>query len=596
MKKNQRDLTQEEKEYLQNFVVSFADPALMRALVMDALPDETVSVNATFGVETAFHYFDKNSKSHKIYIGTDYEKLNDSLGDRNEIKQYVLALLIHELGHANFTHIDGKAINDACQAEGIPFQLWNAAEDARIEIKMRQLIMDKIDINYMFGWEKWLPNPEESADMSPEAILLTMINCENTRPVNAIRAKRVGHYYTRFVNAADSFEIIDILKEWRDEFYPPSMGLSNMVGLSGMMGNGTPSPGSAGTSGLNSSMQAMLNALQEAAAQVAQALGSGQELPLPGTSGDASTALACMNGEIDLDALEQMSMSIADAIKESQEATQQFRSKGKFGDITIEEASNTDTIFKGDPRTYLEDEYKTILKHFNKVLTPSETHREQRSPTRTLNIKSLGLTKSSPNTQNIYKRKEVNKHEKGKKILFVLDLSGSMGGYAADSQRTIALAANQLAKKTKYSIDLIGTKVLGRRSLHQAISLPTEDNYVLAIHANGHSEGIADAVTSSKKFFNSKDVVVFITDGDIHDKEVSKKFFEKHIRPETMSVGMYVGKSGYNHDMESWFNFFINDEKVSDAVEKLVHLVMHGKQQKDKKRHNDTVSRGGLKR
>lgn len=588
MDNQRKDLTQEEKEYLQNFVISFADPALMRALVMDVLPDETVSVNATYGVETAFHYFDKNLKEHKIYIGTNYDKLNDSLNSRDEIKQYVLALLIHELGHANFTNLDGKRINEICQAERIPFQLWNTAEDARIEIKMRQLIIDKIDVNYMFGWEKWLPNPEESADMSPEAILLTMINCENTRPVNAIRAKRVGQYYTRFVNAADSFEIIDILKEWRDEFYPPSMGVSNT------MGKGT--PGTTGMNGLEGSMEAMLNALQEADNQIAQALGNGEGLPIPGASGDASTALACLNGDIDIQALEQISVSVADAVKEHIEASEQFRCKGNFGDITIEEASNTDTIFKGTPRAYLDDEYKIVLKHFNKILSPSETYRAQRTPTRTLNIKSLGLTKSSPNTQNIYKRKEINKHEKGKRILFVLDLSGSMGGYAADSQRTIALAANELAKKTKYSIDLIGTKVIKGKSLHQAISLPVEEKNILAINANGSAEGIADAVTSSKKFFNSKDVVIFVTDGDIHDKEVNKKFFEKHIQAGTMSVGMYVGKSGHNEEMEKWFNFFINETRVSDAIEKLVHLVMHGKQKKDKKRIDSSAMRGNPKR
>lgn len=578
-----RNLTEEQKEYLRDFVVSFADPALVRAMVMDIVPTDTVTVNATYGVETAFHYYDHGSKEHKIFIGTDYETLNDSLDNRNEVKQYVLALMVHELGHANYTDLDGKAITKACEKERIPFPLWNTAEDARIEIKMRQLILDNMGINYLFGWEKWLPNPEESADMSPEAILLTMINCENTRPVNAIRAKRVGQYYTRFVNAKDSFEIIDILKEWRDEFYPPNHNMMNEYGK--------------GMSGEEAAMMAMQAALEQAQAQINQALGNKGDgtKPMPGTSGDESMSVGCQTGEIDVDALESSSMSITQAVKEHRELTQQIRCPGNFGDVTIDDASNSDQIFKGSPGHYLEDEYDLILKHFRKILNPSETQRAQRTPTKTLNIKALGLTKSSPNTQNIYKKKEKNKHEKGKRIVFVLDLSGSMGGYAAFSQRTIALAANELAKKSKYSIDLIGSKVLEGKSLYQAISLPYDEKDILSMEANGEAEGIGYAVSHSKRYFASKDVVIFITDGDIHDKKVSKEFFKKYISPWATSIGVFVGgHQRHNEKMADWFDFFIKDEKVSNAVEKFVHIIMHGKEKKEPKNPiaNRTYTRG----
>ncbi|MDD4969893.1 MAG: hypothetical protein PHT07_10745 [Paludibacter sp.] len=567
MLKIKKNLTEEEQTYLRDFVVSFADPALVRAMVMDIVPEDTVTVNATYGVETAFHYYDHGAKEHKIFIGTDYESLHDSLDDRDQVKQYVLALLVHELGHANYTDLDGKAISEECKKEKIPFALWNTAEDARIEIKMRQLILDKIDINYMFGWEKWLPNPQESADMSPEAILLTMINCENSRPVNAIRAKRVGQYYTRFVNASDSFEVIDILKEWRDEFYSPSHNMMNDM--------------SKGMSGEDAAMQAMQAALQEALSQMNQALGGKGNQSVPGPSGDETVSVGCQTGEIDINALEAASLSITRAMQEQRELNQQIRCKGNFGDVAIEEASNTDKIFKGEPKFYLKDEYELILKHFRKILTPIETNRAQRMPTRTLNVKALGLTKSSPNTQNIYKKKEQHKNEKGKKILFVLDLSGSMGGYAVYSQRTIALAANTLAKNSRYSIDLIGSKVLNDVSLHQAISLPYDDKNILAMEANGESEGIADAVTNSKQYFASKDIVIFITDGDIHDKKVSKKFFQKYINPAAKTIGVFVGgHDGHNHKMADWFDYFIKDESVSAAVEKFVHIIMHGKEKK----------------
>ena len=195
---------------------------------------------------------------------------------------------------------------------------------------------------------------------------------------------------------------------------------------------------------------------------------------------------------------------------------------------------------------------------------------------------------TDPGGTKLYRRnRETNKKNK-KNIMFVLDLSGSMSGHPVRSARTLLLGANKIAQKNKHlNITVLGSKV-NTSDMYQTIKLPANENSLLSVEADGGSEGIGYAIENSSKEVSKNDIVVFLTDGNIHDKEISKQFIGKHLKHDAISVGIYCGNGDiHNKDMKNWFDELIVRENMSDIIERVVEIANGEKPKIVKHFHED---------
>jgi hypothetical protein len=615
------DLSAEDYIALESFIEDFVDPAAIRAMFLNTFPKEKVEIKASMSLSTAATKYDAETKTHHVYIGADHKDINGLESDIS-VKKYALSLLIHEFGHSLYTELDMKKILSKCKDVGIPFSLFNLAEDARIEIKMKKLIFDSVKLKYMYGWEEWLSTPEENSNMSAESILFSMINTENSKAFTlSPKASLVGRFYDRFIKAKDSIEVIDILKEWKDIFHPEQDQKNQQCN---QQGKGKPSAGKGGSATGDGQkgdkqMEQLENAIAGLMQQIAEdnppkseadgggakeegkkneekgrdKAGAGENETDDASDDKAIRELGATSNtrnfnDIAISAMLRESQALASAldrrslgVKEvseykPEEGRREFNTNARFGDTTIVEASNTEAIFqlKNGDGPYFKEEYSKIVSLLKKMKETKNKTLSTRAPSRKMNIKSMAHIRSSPNTTKLYKEERKIDKRSGKKILFILDLSGSMGGKPVDSQRTIMLAMNELAAKKEFEIEIIASKVAGSKSLYQTLRLPCDPSLLLSMRADGDAEGIRYAVDKNKKMFEGKDAVVFITDGRIHDKEISKAHLSDVIKNGIVSVGMYVGREGiYNKKMADWFDVLVTNNDLVSAVENLVDVL-----------------------
>jgi uncharacterized protein with von Willebrand factor type A (vWA) domain len=551
-----------DRNKLNDYVINYGNPSYFKVLMMDILPPEGVTIRASAEASTAFHMYDARKKQHIIYLGTNHEEI-DGLETKKDIIDYSLSLTIHELGHAHYTTRDRDAMQQRLKETGIPFALLNLAEDARIEKLMKDLTKKMGGGELFFDWERWLKTPEGKADMSAEAILFAIINTEDTKPIYAPKANRVSEYYVRFISAKDTFEVIDILVEWRDEFHPKEKNNKKNEEEQQQQ--------------QSQSMQNSLQNLENAITEINPRRGNGDNPALRNLEDMANSMMSQEEIENLIDELESSSMSVEDGHKP--EADKQAPAQDKGKNNTIMECSNTDTIFNqnGKKGEIFVDEYNDIMTNLKKMKQESKKTIETREPSREINARRLGLIKNNPNTTKLYKKKVVESNKKGKSILLVLDLSGSMNGAPIDAQRTIALACNELARKNKrLAIDMMGSKTMGGKSLYQVVTLPSNSDALMSISAGGN-EGIAYALQKNTSLLKKKDAIVFITDGHLDSKEISKEHIGKYLSPKTKTIGLYVGREkSFNEDMKEWFDYTINATSVSAAVEQMVSVIEKG--------------------
>lgn len=560
---------------LEEYANKYGTPAYMKTLMLGLLPKDKVAIKATPSMGTAMHMYDKRTRRHNIYLGTKHEGIN-GLESEEGIFDYSLSLMVHELGHAIYTtrekSIGDTEVNllDRLKEEEIPFALLNLAEDARIEVKMKQLCKEKSGFPFQYGWERWLATPQESANMSAEAILFAYINTENNPGFSVPKAMRVSEYYTEFCRAKDTFEVVDILVRWKKEFYDEM------------------SP--------DAQRQAMENALSALAQSIREANPGAAQEPQPLSDRNLEDMEPGMLDEQELQALiddmDASSIDISQVSPGMGDRRAPVKLEGSTN--TIEECSNTEDIFnpQNPPGEIFKDEYAKTISFLRKIKSESKREMATRTPTAELNLRGLGMFKSNPNTAKLYKKKVTDNKKTAKRILMVLDLSGSMDGMPIDAQRTILLACNELTRKNKdFKVDVVGSWTKGRAE-YQTIRLPANSDALLSIHTGG-GEGIAHMIQKNTAFLKEKDVIVFITDGCLDSKEVSKKHIGKHLSKNTQTVGLYVGdERHYNKEMQTWFDAMIFEESVSTAIEKLVSVINGSKKLFTK---NATIGTTGAK-
>ena len=128
--------------------------------------EENYEIRIHKNFPTACWRWDEKERKHKILIG-----LGNGLKEKFEkFPEYMKSFGFHEFSHSLHTPRNIESINETLRKKGIPFELYNLFEDARIEHLWRKKFGRK------FSWTK--VEEEQLKDLM-QKIRKTLGNCEN---------------------------------------------------------------------------------------------------------------------------------------------------------------------------------------------------------------------------------------------------------------------------------------------------------------------------------------------------------------------------------------------------------------------------------
>ena len=239
--------------------------------------------------------------------------------------------------------------------------------------------------------------------------------------------------------------------------------------------------------------------------------------------------------------------------------------EGTSGDIFSEAKFPKGDILKG--------ELKKVEAELAKIKGESKTKKVATDePNPAFDEVNLAFVDIDPSGE-MYSENKVKKQKKAKiKIVVMMDFSGSMGGYPAHAQRTLSLALNRLVKaSSKMDITLIGTKVGNRTPIIHAVKLPANENDLIHSVADGAAEGITEGLKLNKERLKKADHVVFMTDGNVHGEELSRKSIREVIGKDPLLTSVYLGRHEiYSKKLEVEFDNFIFKPKLEEVIVDLV--------------------------
>jgi len=206
---------------LRKFASKYLAKASMRAILDGLLTEDedNIEIWAKNNIPTACTYYDHKEKKHVIFVGATLEGFENVEKDE-DILHLVFSLLVHEVGHIFYTTRQMKELNRILKENQIPFEIFNLFEDARIEHLLREELSATANLPFFFNWEKWFGKVSEHPAMSPESIFYSILNMENKRSIMAAKYPAVLSFYNRVIAASNSFDVIDILIDWKNHFYP----------------------------------------------------------------------------------------------------------------------------------------------------------------------------------------------------------------------------------------------------------------------------------------------------------------------------------------------------------------------------------------
>lgn len=608
---------------LERFSKDYIIPAAAMGVNLDLLTGDKYEVWAKPDISTACTYFDHDKNRHVIFIGSMLEE--GWLNTEKDIDRARLVemLLFHEVGHVLYSDKNDEEILKKLKEKKVPHRLWNLGEDVYIEAKLRKKIGDEIGRPYYLGRDRWTKYANEGPNMPPEAILFNFLNSEGKKQISGMLAFRVEDYFYRLCDAKDTFEVIDIMGEWINEFHDPKQKQQQQGPGQPQQGQGQSQQqqgeeGKEGEKFGNQSSEAAMDKLEESlgegmgnskseddpSQEDVFNQGESQEAGMSGNESGEEHGIANQSNpqakslrdqekmigqdgrELTLDEMKEGALLVTGGDRPSpmMEGKTKFKLDNSEQTKTIASASTTEKIFKhnkGSKPEYFKSAIKKIVSLLSKIKDESKSQKyATRKPSNKLNTKGIPGLKTNPGSTKLYKRKREQKNElRDKKITFILDLSSSMSGLPVKNQRTLLLAANRLAKKfNKLDIVALGAMIGGgyRQGTYQTIKLPANEDDLVAIQATGGTGGIANALKENKSLFKQQDIAVFITDGYVIPQEVSKKYVGEYFSKECVFLGAYMGAANTANPImkkEEWFDHLIEGEDIVEVVEQLVEHI-----------------------
>ena len=435
----------------------------------EVLPPEVYEIYVKPNFNTASWRFHKGV--HKIVVGEDIFVSFDSQTNEVLKKKCLYSYFNHELGHSIWTYKDLKAISKMLEHDKISFILFNLFEDARIEEKMRA------HIKKPFRWKEF--EPLATPNNALEFFFFILQSEHSKTEIPSVKSdplfSQVFGFYKRVVLAYDSFDVIEILKEWLEVFPLTKEYVEEMRYIDHLF---------------------------------------------------VSEAEYCDEEAFELLLEGSVAVDMGGYEREKREDVKQ-RSY-----VKAEETKQTVLLSE----IYREPSFDTkkrdkLLLTMKKLFLESRGNEATHLPSKRLNIKRIATE-----TQKLYKRQSTKKIVT-KKINIILDLSGSMHSSIADMQLIIDVM-NKMSRLGIIEAQLILTGVKYACASHQCLSMPFEEDTLGYLDAKYYGEGMDSCLRENLSSLQSADYNLLLTDGYIDEEPLDKKFFaSKGVKTHALYIG-----------------------------------------------------------
>ncbi len=425
---------------------------------------------------------------------------------------YIEKYFYHELAHSFYTEKDLNKITEILNKENIPFKIFNIFEDARIEELYRK------NFNYKFNWVEFefLSKKEIHIQMEKENIpeiniFSYFIQNEGVFKVDK-KYDEVVTFYNRTIKAKNSYEVLDICKEWLQRF-PDSENskVSHFIDF-------TPAP----RQNINYDSDLDIENSNKIFGYTIQVVGD------VGKNQDESEPIPYEQAKLN---------------------------HYNEGEISL--------ILQGND---VIDE-KRVMKNakiFERILKQSSKY-STIIPQKKLNIRNFISGK-----QNFFVSKTDCKGiKKQKTFSLIFDCSGSMRGFPLEEGKILISILNNLAKENivNGNIILTGTDEYknGITSIHK---LPMKDDIISKISAYA-GEGFATTFTNVAPELKKSDYVFVYTDGCITDKP-NRDYAKKQ---GIFTYGLYAGEKNMTEELVKYFDCGISRNTVEELIYLLIKKV-----------------------
>lgn len=234
--------------------------------------------------------------------------------------------------------------------------------------------------------------------------------------------------------------------------------------------------------------------------------------------------------------------------------------------ISEVERQERDTSFISNRSILSTDDIKALNKQAKRLLkafrgTKGKTKKV--TPSKKISAKDMAIDKDKVYYNNkIGTGKFINMN-------FLIDMSGSMGGDPVKNAVSLVYLFNILAKEGHLKMNVIYSSTRENYKL----TLPASPAKILALSNVTSAEGLARSVHEHVEDLKNTNLIC-LTDGNICDEPIDKKFWSKH---RIVSTGVYVNRNTkdlreYSGTLNKWFTTSLVRPTLDELIETLIRI------------------------
>lgn len=519
----------------------------------------------------------KISKTEYLDAKTAWLKENLDIGEWDDLVDMLARAVAsygrHEREHARNTTQDLKQVNRDLRTFGIPFQIFNLFEDARIEHISRQALGVPFE---------WMDLEEIAPADSPYALMLRCIQLEGQpddeaqaslevlaggdRDVGEL-AEVVANYYSRAIVCPTTEHLYPILTEFVEEFKeyktppaPPGKGAGGKG--KGGSGEGEEGEGEEGDAGEDDEDGSDAGDRAGDLSTAAEAADKGDEFleefetdseVIGGTDAEGAEAEAKAKGKLSPKSTPKGPGSKSPGSAESVEPQE---SSGK--------AASTKHFLAETPGVLDETYAKRVTELTTMLMRMFRTHNlpaATEAPAQRMSSRHLARGE----VRFLHRKIIGGKSKRNYSIVY--DCSGSMGGRPDREGKLLLLALNNLAKRGFLKGTLVLSGWVNSKPGWLSYQFPVSDEVILRIAPTHNAEGLQSALADNLKHLKNMDDVFVYTDAMICDAPLDRGFFASH---RIWPVGLYAGSEDVASEMGKHFPQNIIRDNIEQVVEAML--------------------------
>lgn len=534
-------------------------------------------------------FYDHEEQSHIIFIpykqGFDLESEND----KETIQKNLLAALYHEYGHALFTSVDLKKIDEICKKNDVPFDMINIFEDMRIEHLVSTHFLQGLTIlDYCDVPENLRMKPIESSDSFFSVLLKTLGAQGDVEPYAFTNPYylTIKEYYMRAIFCKNTDEIVALSIEFYHKFKDMLQELTKQEKSKNIDKKKNISVQIGSHADFRNALMEDNDDTPESSVTLSLCENETNSIELVFTS-DMLTNQDLRKTIIQ----EGKEIKISSKKNPEQEATINMDSSPNpktENNISIQKESNSETLINlKSTKTplvsskFVEETQKICDKLQELLITQKKTKANYYSGDVVVdNI--IALSAKTDIDLPLYENTQII-FSKMASLHIIVDLSASMNGLPTRNVQKILFALNELATSYELDVKVTFSKVNnGDIALYQTVAFPVNYKSLFTISANGSSEGLSNACKNSiQENALKKDFIFFFTDGKLSNKDTEDliKLFKNNPALMEKSIGVYLDK--INHANVELFSTifgsnYIACENAVDTVLKIVEIAQNG--------------------